>query len=176
MTTLLIWLLGVLGAAVVTVLINDPLKFLLARVIGGYDPRDTSLRGIWRATYDYPTEGVRKFEEHYFEIKQVLPYVVARTISPAPAYYRLRGKLDKDRFLTGRWEEKTPDGRYYHGAFQLAVRPQGKQMHGKWVGFNRHDVVMSGSWNWERESREVTEEILGRYAEHSGWDKSEAAN
>lgn len=169
MATALIWLLGVVGAAVVTVLINDPLKFALARLVGGYDPREDSLRGIWKATYDYPTEGVRKREHHYFEVRQVLPYVVARTISPGPAYYKLRGRLDRDRFLTGTWEERTPDYRFYHGAFQLAVRPQGRHMHGRWVGFNRHDVVMSGSWVWEQETREVTAEIRAEYAAPAGW-------
>ncbi len=166
---LAIWLLGILGAAAVTVLINDPFKFLIARTFGGYDPRDQTLRGIWKGTYDYPAEGARKVEEHYFRIKQVGSYVVARTLSQGPAFYRLRGKLDNRRFLTGTWEERTPDGRFYHGAFQLAVRPHGRQMRGQWVGFNQHDVVMSGTWDWKQEAREVTEDALRKYREQSGW-------
>lgn len=158
MTTVLVWFGGIITSAIITVLINDSLKYLVARIVGGYSLSTKSLHGIWKGTYDYTTEGTQVFKEHYFRVRQIGKYVVAKTINSGQAYYRLQGKLDHQRFLTGHWYEKTPDRRQYHGAFQLAIRPHGNEMVGKWVGYNRHDIVMSGSWKWQRASETDVEE------------------
>jgi len=175
MEAILVWLIGIVGSAVVTVLINDPLKFLVVRIFGGYAPiARSSPRGIWKGRYDYSTEGVVKVEEHYFAVRQIGKYVVMKTFSKGSAWYRLRGKLDQQNFLTGIWEERTPDGRFYHGAFQLTIHPQGSEMSGRWVGYNRRYIIMGGSWQFKRESLSVGKSEFNKYAPHQGWPQDEA--
>jgi hypothetical protein len=176
MEAILVWVMGIVASAVITLLINDPLKFLAVRLFGGHAATARSLRGIWNGKYDYTTEGDVKVEEHYFVVRQIGAYVVAKTFSKGLAWYKLRGKLDQQGFLTGVWEERTPDGRFYHGAFQLDIHPQGNEMSGRWLGYNRHHVVMSGSWSFKRASFSVGKEEIAKYSDHQGWPQLQAAN
>jgi hypothetical protein len=173
MEAILLWLTGIIASAVVTVLINDPLKFVVVRVFGGYTPTARSLRGLWKGCYDYSTEGVVKAEEHYFTVRQIGKYVVMKTLSTGLAWYKLRGKLDQQSFLTGIWEESTPDGRFYHGAFQLTIHPQGNEMSGRWVGYNRHYIVMGGAWVFRREHLSMDKKKIAKYVSNQGWPQNE---
>jgi hypothetical protein len=175
MEAILVWIGGIIASAAITVLINDPLKFVAVRIFGGYAPTAHKLRGIWHGRYDYTTEGIERVEEHYFAVRQIGTYVVAKTFSKGPAWYKLRGKRDEQGFLTGVWEERTPDGRFYHGAFQLDIHPQGDEMSGKWLGYNRHHVIMSGSWDFKRKSFSVGKKEIAKY-DHQGWPQLQATD
>lgn len=166
MNDITIWLIGIIASVVITILLTDPLSYLLTWVFGGVIKYNKGIKGIWLTKYQYSSKGVQKEEINYFLIKQFGKYVLAKSLETSP--YKIRGKLDAKSFLTGTWIMKTSDNREYHGSFQLTIAPQGTELNGKWLGFNSKYEIMTGDWHWELVTRNSTKKEVKKF-----FDKSE---
>jgi hypothetical protein len=108
--------------------------------------------GVWRSLYHYPsrTRGGIFAGEHYMQMHKTSRYLIAESLPGSKSYVLIRLTL-QDNVATGSWHEQTdPEGHYqgatYHGAIQLVVGDDGKEMSGKWVGFGKHLDVNVGDW------------------------------
>lgn len=63
--------------------------------------------------------------------------------------FEVAGTVERNLFVTGSWSD-TLKGASYFGSFQLAISPRHDKLHGKWVGFNSKNQILSGDWIWEK--------------------------
>lgn len=115
------------------------------------------LAGIWHSRYVYQSSGRGSdFDaEHYLIIRKQNGRLVGQSL-PHSMDSHLRLDLSVDGSVaTGTWSERTsPTGYYkgavYHGTVQLLIDPMGRNMSGKWLGFDKNFRVNVGEWelNW----------------------------
>lgn len=114
-----------------------------------------NLIGIWRSEYTYHNSGRNQDVEsiHYVRLYPKDGGLIMETIPEVNHSYMVaRFSLDEN-IATCSWQQTTsPEGDYggiiYHGAGQLIISDDGKQMSGKWVGFGRNMEVKTGPWKF----------------------------
>jgi hypothetical protein len=149
------WLVPLILGVVLTILLQDRLQWILARILSGVVPRSArNVKGIWEARYTYESNGQTKEERQLVELRQLGKHVRGKNLTAHRHWYKMRGKLELEIYLTGVWETIT-EGDIYHGAFQFVVRPEGNAMEGKWIGFNNKQEINHGPWQWSLLSRSV---------------------
>ena len=154
------WVIGPIVSIVVTLLLSDKLKDLLAPLVASLGSKnERGVTGRWVATFTYGDEA-KKYTE-VIEIKILLGAIVGRIIphtlnhsrltkvaSSEPL--RLRGNIKDNRYFTGLWMHPTQRS-HYHGAFELIVHQDGETMTGMWLGYSEvKNVIENGEWQWER--------------------------
>jgi len=146
----LAWLGVLLLGVILTLILEERLPWSIARLLNVVLPKPRrNVRGLWRARYTYLGEdGQEKHEEQVIELRQLGKHVWGRNHTARQHWYKMRGRLELEMYLTGVWEN-TPEGDIFHGAFQFAVCPEGNRMQGKWIGFDSHNNIQSGPWYWE---------------------------
>ncbi|MCH8878133.1 MAG: hypothetical protein IIA89_15170 [Chloroflexi bacterium] len=146
----LVWFGGILAGVLVTLALQHSIPYLLARLIGSRF-RSTGVSGVWTTEYTYPWEGRTKSDDPVLTLRKFGSYLVGSgTSHKDKSEYQIRGRLSKERIITGEWAELTSDGRRYYGSFQLAVAPTDTEMRGQWIGFSRSGEVNHGEWIWKR--------------------------
>jgi len=150
------WLVPLVFGVVLTVLLQDPLHWTLGRILGAFVPRPArNVQGIWEARYTYSGEKGRLKEElQLIELRQIGKYVRGRNLTGRMHWYKMRGKLELESYLTGVWEN-VREGDIHHGAFQFVVAPDGESMEGLWLGFDRKHEIQHGPWRWSLRSRSI---------------------
>ena len=159
----------IVATFIVTVIINsiceilfqEPIYFILARILSGKLSPKQSLRGVWECCYRYPDKGNFKYEQQLICISQIGPFVIARNLKSQSHIHRLSGKLNNSIYLTGRWYN-IPEGEIRHGAFQFVVDNKTENMHGEWLGFDSNKVIQHGPWAWKLISRKTSKIIMNR--------------
>jgi hypothetical protein len=148
LTEFLLIMAGAVAGLFLTVIFQEPLQLMLARVLGGIGPiRGTSIKGNWRSHYNY-FSGKRLEITQVVQLRQFGPFVVGRSLGSSGSHrHVVRGRL-RDGILTGVWHN-VAENAHHHGAFQLILTPDGRGMAGKWVGFDRRHQVQHGAWKWE---------------------------
>lgn len=148
MTEILLVLAGAVVALVTTVLFQEPLQRLLARLLGGIGPlRGSSLKGNWASRYSYFSQGRQEIIQ-VMQLRQFGPFVVGRSLqSSGPHKHFLHGRL-RNGIFTGQWHN-VADKAHHHGAFQFLLTPDGQGMEGKWVGFDKRHQIQHGNWTWK---------------------------
>jgi len=119
----------------------------------GQPPTQFELSGIWRSRYVYDSSGRGNdlIGEHYVVLRQEGNRLVGESVPAAnDSVLRLDLRL-AGPVATGTWLERTSTSGYYrgavyHGAMQLMVDPMGKNMTGRWVGFDREFNINSDVW------------------------------
>jgi len=140
------------AATLLVTLAGDAIKaftrWLFLRSIGWWPGRDElDLRGKWRSTWDvdssqYPSQVI----DNHSRISQ-RGKTVYGSYRVLDVYYKLEGKIEDDRYVTGIWHSSQRG--QYSGAFQLVVDPSGSgRMSGMWVGFSKTGEMKSGKWEW----------------------------
>lgn len=160
MESLLLWIIGIIASIIITILLTDPLNYLLAMVFGSIVKYNRGIKGIWRAKYEYTSDGKEKVSEYHFLVKQFGKYVVAYSLDAPREPFKVRGKLDAKSILTGTWSSTISDNRHYHGAFQFLITSPGNEMIGKWIGFNRKNEIINGNWNWQLIAKNASKKEL----------------
>ena len=150
----------------ITILLQDHIHWVLARILGGIVPRmPRNVKGIWRSHYTYPSKsGDDKEERQLIELRQFGKYVLGRNLTGRHHWYKMRGKLELQMYFTGIWEN-TSDSDIFHGAFQFVVSPEGNTMKGKWIGFGDNHQVNHGPWEWELITRETDHQTKNEIVE-----------
>ncbi|MEV0849285.1 helix-turn-helix transcriptional regulator [Streptomyces sp. NPDC049954] len=138
-------------------------------VLGGEQPAGGgSLSGVWHSRYTYVSTGKGEVTRHH--------HVLIRQTGNRLRGESLPGSNDSPIFLdlnqdgpalTGTWTERTAAGGYYrgavyHGALQLLVEPTGRDMAGKWVGFDKTFQVDAGPWQLSFVTADTTRGTLAR--------------
>ena len=146
-------MLALLLALFVQPLVEDRAHVFLVRLLGGLAPPQLqSLQGTWFFVWCREGEELTRDEEVPSVRVQELGRRATATFAWKERQYRLIGKRASDVFLTGTYDDFYR-GRTFHGAFQLSILPGGQLMSGKWIGFNSQNEVISGPWEWRRESK-----------------------
>jgi hypothetical protein len=164
LVTVVIFILLVIATAVINKIMDNPITWALARLLGGVGPhRSPSVRGLWRSAYDYQNPNGRQHVEQIVQLRQFGPYVMGKALATSKGMHkhRIRGRLG-DRILTGTWEN-VAQGTYHHGAMQLLVRPDGNVMTGQWIGFDRRNRIQHGEFSWVLLTRSLDKESSQKY-------------
>jgi hypothetical protein len=107
------------------------------------------LRDQWRSTYQYRSEGESKTGVQLMQISQIGRLAHARNIGgTSPHRHVIRMRISGD-YVTGEWRNVTR-GTRHHGVFQLRIKANGREMVGRWVGFDSDANIQDGYWIWER--------------------------
>jgi hypothetical protein len=96
----------------------------------------------------------KKIEYQLVELRQFGSYVAGRVLATQTQSHTFRGRIKYELYFTGTWETDVK-GEIYHGAFQFVLDVHGKNMKGKWIGFNKQHVVDSGDWEWRLVSAKI---------------------
>ncbi|MCS3955567.1 hypothetical protein GGP81_002098 [Salinibacter ruber] len=149
MSYLISWLSGIIISviltSVLTVILRDEIQRLVSEKLGPYvSSDDRSISGIWEVVYLYCSEGEVKSEKHIILLNQIGSHVVGKNLTSEKHKHRLTGKLDQEKFYTGRWDNLGSD--LYYGAFQFFVKPDGREMNGLWIGFDSSNTIRKGYW------------------------------
>jgi hypothetical protein len=162
--TLLVALLGAVGPhhqardlvftliafAFVVIVINHQESLLLAVQKSG---RWRVPSQVW-STWSYETESGEIMNMDRIELQQIGRLVRGQGSSiagvPPEHAYRIRGSLNPEGILEGRWESAS--GRNYYGSFQLVAQRDGEAYVGRWTGVSRENHVRAGEWEWATES------------------------
>lgn len=119
--------------------------------------------GIWRSHYTYTSssQAGELENEHFVQAFQRGNKLVLESVPGAKSYLVLRLSIDdNENVATGIWQESTEqDGRYkgavYHGAIQLIINDDKKQLAGKWLGYGKEREVNVGPWQLSYVGSEV---------------------
>ena len=150
------WIIGILFTVILTTLITDKLHYLLALLFGGtFFNLKRGLRGVWKSTYNYKQNKKQFKENQIIELRQFGKYVIGRNISGKKHFYKMIGKLEKDIYYTGIWENISNND-IYHGAFQFIYILKGNKIKGKWLGFNSKNQINHGDWSMKFIAKKVT--------------------
>jgi len=144
--TILLGVIGSLIAAALFPFLTDKIAMLLAAW-----PFFASL--TFRADNDFSGNWHCKWfvQSNRYDSEMIDPAVKIRQISNRVfiifytnnSSYYANGKIDSGKFITGVWYERTSSG--YHGAFQLIVDPETKNLSGQWIGFSTEGIVKNGN-------------------------------
>lgn len=105
MTAVTIWILTLISGVMLQVLANDPIQYLVARLLGNWLPRrPRGVKGIWLSEYSYRSRGVFAIEKQLIELKQFGNYVAGRNITSQAHGNRIRGKVFSQTYFTGTWQ------------------------------------------------------------------------
>lgn len=124
---------------------------------------EDNFSGVWRSTYGFVSNsrgGIKCESEFFVTIHKKGEQLIVESLpNKEESYLLLRLTLD-GRVATGTWSEQTsPTGYYegatYYGALQLVLSEDGKQLAGKWLGFDRNLQVNSGPWEIVRIGQKV---------------------
>jgi hypothetical protein len=123
---------------------------LAAETVGIFWRRGTAdLRGEWRSVYEYVSDDTVKTGLQIMSITQIGGLAYGRNIGgTSPHRHAIRMRITGD-YVTGEWRN-TVHGARHHGVFQLRIKANGREMIGKWIGFDSAAKIQEGPWTWER--------------------------
>jgi hypothetical protein len=149
MSEAILLVVGAILGVLASVALQEPIQIGLARLLGGLGPlRGTSLKGVWRSTYVYRSEGEQRYITQIVRMQQVGPFVVGHCCGSSGEHRHLiRGRV-RDRIFTGVWHNVARNADH-RGGLQLLLNPDGQAMRGKWIGFDRQHRIQHGDWTWE---------------------------
>ena len=159
----LLWLLGIVVTVTLSILLTDPVNYVLAKVLGGRIKTKKGLGGIWRATNKIVSQGKDREAFRYFKVRQFGNHVVAISLTKSYGSYEVKGKIDSRKYFVGSWHEVTSDGREYNGTMLLALAPTGTKLNGKYLSYNRQSEIISGDWEWKLETRDASKKVVESY-------------
>jgi hypothetical protein len=116
------------------------------------------VQGIWRCTFSYFSEGERREATHLVVLNQIGFAVYGNTFAGDRPYNKISGRIQDRQYFTGTW--KNSGENVAHGAFQVFIPTDGQKMVGRWVGFDRRNIVMDGEWVWSKVSQQTTETAI----------------
>jgi hypothetical protein len=159
---ILIWTVSIIASIMLTLLLTDPINYLLTQLLGSFIIRkENSISGIWKAVWDYNKDGKCYSIVQFYRVKQLGKYMTAHSINDNINPTSLKGKINSNSFLTGIWIGKfIKDFGKYHGAFQFTIAPTGNIMLGKWIGFNTSHIIKEGNWEWSILNTKLSKEKL----------------
>jgi hypothetical protein len=142
--------LGLLLALFVQPLLEDHARGVLIRLVGKFTLRTrSSLAGCWNSVWAIDGAALDTAAEMRNIVLHQVGTRVAGTFLWHGRTYRLLGNRLTPNFVSGTYED-TVEGYTLHGAFQLEVYPKEQFMVGRWMGFNRHNRIVEGAWEWKR--------------------------
>lgn len=143
MTTITLYLLGIILTVIITYLVQEILNRILVKILGGFFPRrKRDVKGLWYSTYNFDSSKSR-VQKDIIEIKRFGKHIIGNQLTNDKQV--LKGKLQYEIYFTGTWENISR-GDIYHGSFQFVLDPDGKSMKGRWLGFKKNQEVQSGEW------------------------------
>lgn len=149
---------GVIAAtAIATVVLQEPIQAVAARVLGGLGPlHGPNLGGYWYSDYSFVSSRTKQ-RVHTTQVmlfRQVGPYVVGKCMWSNGAHRHFITGRTHGHVFTGRWRN-VADGAKHHGVLQLLIDPDGTHLHGKWLGYDARNHVQQADWEFTLASRNV---------------------
>lgn len=150
--------LGVIAAtAIATVVLQEPIQAIAARLLGGLGPlHGPNLGGYWYSDYSFVSSRSRQrvHTTQLMLVRQFGPYVVAKCIWSNGAHHHFISGRTQGHVFTGRWRN-VADGAKHHGVLQLLIDPDGAHLHGKWLGYDARNHIQQADWTFTLASRDV---------------------
>lgn len=158
---ILLFLVGALVSAIVSVLFGPFIEQVTSRVLGGAIPGgDSDLRGEWESTYYYISDGQQKAAQQLMRLTQIGRTVYGKSIQGAVAVssgerishkHTVRLRVEGE-YITGEWRNIWPKARHY-GVLQLRIAASGSVMQGEFLGFDSQAKIRHGLWTWHRKEK-----------------------
>ena len=154
------WVLGPIVAAIVTLLVREPLKERLAPLILIFgSKRDDGITGLWECRFWHGAPEVEYVEVVEVSlllgsyIGRIVPHKLNQGAAKRVAEsrpIRVRGTVLNNRHFRGEWLH--PERRSHHrGTFDLIIRQNNEHLQGMWLGYSEsQNVIQAGRWEWKR--------------------------
>jgi hypothetical protein len=143
--------LGLVFTLLVQPFLAEPAQRFLMRMLGSRAPRgEESIAGKWECRWW--KDGEADKATMTVNLRLFLNSVSGSFEFDGRTYHVV-GKIDNNTILTGTYYDQYR-GRTFHGAFQLHIQPRALTMTGRWIGFNRYNQIMTGPWEWRRNSEQ----------------------
>ena len=146
-------LVAIISPVILSIIGNittNPFESLLIKVFGGISLTPSRrLRGLWIIKYSYKSGEELKVDYLLMKVKQLGKNIVAKTENNEYGKYYFNGNIHMNSYITGIWSSYL-DGDVHNGAFQTITTHYGNQAVGKWLGFNRDNIVLDGPMIWTR--------------------------
>jgi len=173
----MLWIAGIILSIFLTILLTDPINFLIAKIFGGTKIKENKISGIWKAVWYYETGIKRHSIIQYYKVKQFGNFVIARSINDEINPTEIKAKISNNTFLTGSWVGKFEKNKgRYHGALQFLITPTGNKMNGKWIGFDTKHKVNGGDWEWILTQNKVDKEFIKQLSSEEKEENIEIAS
>jgi hypothetical protein len=173
--------LGVVAAtAIATVIFQEPIQAIAARVFGGIAPlRGPNLRGLWFSSYSFVSSRTRQrtYTTQLMLIRQFGPYVVGKCLWSNGTHRHFLTGRTQAHILTGRWRN-VADGAKHHGVLQLLIDPDGTYLHGKWLGYDARNHIQHADWEFKlatRDSKADRQALIAAVADDSAKSRTDDA-
>jgi hypothetical protein len=152
---IILLIVGAIISAIVFIIlapfVEKPINNFLVRILNKtrisylFRPK-TSIEGLWKQKWNVgQSTHFHNSNEADTILKQINKTIYGEYIS-GERIYRLQGKIERDQYLTGTWEDIS-EGNVYFGAFQLYIHIHATHMTGKWIGFSSDsNTIKSGDW------------------------------
>ncbi|OWQ91860.1 hypothetical protein CDN99_05670 [Roseateles aquatilis] len=154
------WAVGPVVAAIVTIVVREPLKERLAPLVLRFgSKKEDGIAGLWETRFWHGVPETEYVE--VIEVSLLLGSYVGRIV-PHPLNQgaakrvadqrpiRVRGSVLNNRHFRGEWLH--PERRsHYRGAFDLIIRQNNDRLQGMWLGYSEsQNVIQAGRWEWRR--------------------------
>jgi len=134
-------------ALIITIFFQEKfIKFFLFKFGKLPTKPQRKITGIWYSVFWFVNvDNKVTFKQNILKIVGLWNSYSGRTIIGADHQIKVYGSTKIDTYVTGKWEHIDTDN-YYHGSFQFIIDPEGDRAHGRWLGFNKKNVVATGPW------------------------------
>jgi hypothetical protein len=147
---LALFILGAIISAIISIFFGPLIEQLASRLLGGVLPGgDSDLRGDWRSVYHYTSQGRPEEAEQLMRLSQIGRTVYGKNIGGSSQHkHAIKVNVNGD-WATGAWRNTARGARHY-GVMQLRILPSGREMKGRWIGFDSNADIQEGDWAWTR--------------------------
>lgn len=149
-------ILIIIATVILSIILKEPVKSLLARLLGWSFPRllerffprllpRRKLEGVWYSVYTHPANPDPVWD--IVELRHFGDRIRGESHESFRGTYKLDGELVRDTVFTGSWMSKTPTNTA-HGALQLSAISQGNALYlkGYYLVVGNNNRVSSCIW------------------------------
>jgi hypothetical protein len=145
------WFFSGIGVFVLSILFNSTIiervNATLVNIIGSLVPeRRRIISGLWFSIFWFKgVNGKINRRINVIRIGALWGRVSAKTVIGNDHQISFTGKINRHMYITGKWQHIQSDN-IYHGGLQFVLEPEGDCLTGRWLGFNKKQVIAAGPW------------------------------
>lgn len=139
--------LSAIASVIIAIIFTDKISYFLTNLFGSSvsKPR-RKIAGIWYSIFWFTGKtGTIIHKQNIVKISAIGGRFSAKTIVGEDHHIIFWGSTKQDIYASGIWEHTEPEN-FYHGSFHFVIDPEGDRLHGKWLGFNKKQIVAMGPW------------------------------
>lgn len=138
----------ILILVIIVINVQQPIILMLTR------PGNWKIKSNWTSEWSYDKDGKQVVVKDQIQLSQIGSFIFGNGISDEitggfplrTTKYRIRGELNQEGVIYGKWENETRSRNYY-GVFCLKLTRNGEEMTGRWIG-TENSSFHHGNWEW----------------------------